>query len=169
MAASFYLAWTLTTTIFLVPPAIGQILLAEGVRHFSTAREQTRTALWISGALMALATAVALVFSGLVTLVYGPAYRSAAALWSVLMLGSVPWAVTSSELSLARVRGDQLSIIAVTFTLGASVLGLAVALTPMGAADGAAAAWVAGQTIAAAVAVVMGRRASRRTTRLSLQ
>jgi O-antigen/teichoic acid export membrane protein len=160
-AASFYLAWSLTSTVFLVPPVIGQALLVEGVRDLATARSLTRTAMWLSGVLMALATAGALAFSGLVTFLYGPAYGAAATLWSVLTVGAVPWAITSSELSLARIRHDHVGIIAMTFSLGVTVLGLALVLMPLGAADGAAGAWVVGHWTTAALALLLGRRASR--------
>ena len=69
--------------------------------------------------------------------------------------------MTSIALSYVRVRHDHFGTIAITVTLAVATIGLALLLVPREGIDGAAQAWIAGNVLAAVVAVVCTQRARR--------
>ena len=100
--ANFFLAWTVTGLVFLVPGAIAQVLLVEGSKDANADprgerqpdTSRAREALAFSLVLASVAWAGSLAASTVVTLVFGDAYRETVRLLpSLLMAGAVPWAV----------------------------------------------------------------------------
>lgn len=153
--ASFYVAWGVTLVAFLVPVTIGQVLLTEGSRADGHAAAQSRQALVLAVALMAAASLVCWAFADVIVSLYGSGYREAARILPTLMAAGVPWAITSICLADARLRRDSRSTLLITVTMGISVLGAALLLVPDRGVDGATAAWLAGNAIAAVVGTVL--------------
>jgi O-antigen/teichoic acid export membrane protein len=149
--ASFYVAWGITLVAFLVPVTIGQVLLAEGPKAAERASAQVRVALLLSVSLMAVASVVAWLFADVVVSVYGSGYREAARILPTLMAAGVPWAVTSIALADARIRRDNRATLVITLALGLAVLGPALVLVPDRGVDGATAAWLSGNVVAAVI------------------
>lgn len=155
--ANFFLAWTVTGLVFLVPGAIAQVLLVEGAKEGAAAR--SREALAFSLALASVAWLASLAAGPVVTTVLGDDYGRTARLLPSLMVAGIPWAITSVRLSEARIRRDQLATVAITAALGLGILVPALAFVPSAGTIAATRAWVGGNVIAALVAVAVHQRA----------
>jgi O-antigen/teichoic acid export membrane protein len=159
--ASFYVAWGMAALAAYVPMAIGQALLAEGGRDGAHLRSQVRLAIVVAGGLMVLATVLATLGRGVVVSLYGDDYQEAADIMPALVAAAIPWAVTSVYLTEARVRHRSLATVAITVVLTVSILGPALVLVPEHGLEGAAAAFLGGNILAAIVACgvhLSGRR-----------
>jgi O-antigen/teichoic acid export membrane protein len=159
--ATFYVAWGIVSVVFYVPSAIGQALLAEGGKDGAQVKAQTRLALALTLGLMLVGTAAAFLFSGLVTKVYGEQYAGATRILPAMMAAGIPWAITSIELTEARVRHRSVVTVLITVVLTVSIIVPALILVPGTGAghglDGAAKAWLFGNIFAAVVAVIVSR------------
>ncbi|WP_421121052.1 lipopolysaccharide biosynthesis protein [Aquihabitans daechungensis] len=172
--ASFFLAWTVTSIVFLLPAAIAQVLLVEGGKDAqvteatSTAgSERAREALVFSVGLATLAWIGSLVVGPAIAAVFGSEYDRLARLLPGLMLAGIPWGLTSIRLSEARIRKDQAATVAITATLGITILVPTLLWVPSGGASAAAVTFVAGNIAGAIVAMAMHER-WRRSSRMSL-
>lgn len=177
--ANFFLAWSVTGLVFLVPAAISQVLLVEGSKEAGEVDvaqpvgqeavmgepdpRRVREALLFSLGLATVAWFAAFTLGAAVTAVFGNAYRSTARLLPGLLLAGIPWAITSVRLSEARIRRDQLATVAITLTLGLGILVPTLLLVPSRHSTLAASrSWLAGNVAAAVVAAVFHQRALRR-------
>jgi O-antigen/teichoic acid export membrane protein len=199
--ASFFLAWTVTGLVFLVPAAISQVLLVEGARAADGvgdgadaddadggasakgrdavesvpadatvpdpegADRRAAEALGFSLGLAVVAWVGALVVAPVLAAVFGDDFDRLARYLPALMVAGIPWAVTSVRLTQARIRKDQVATVLITLTLGLGILVPAVVWVPSEGAPAAISAWVFGNVAAAIVAVVVHRRAGRRSVR----
>ncbi|HEX4868500.1 MAG TPA: hypothetical protein VFV32_12880 [Acidimicrobiales bacterium] len=155
--ASFYVAWGIVGLACYVPMAIGQALLAEGGREGAELRTQVRLGILIAGGLMVVGTVAATAARSLIVTLYGADYQAAADVLPPLVAASIPWAITSVYLTEARVRHFHGATIAITATLTVCILGPALLLVPAHGLDGAAWAFLGGNTAAAVVALVAHR------------
>jgi O-antigen/teichoic acid export membrane protein len=155
--ANFYVAFQITTLVFLIPMTIGQVVLIEGGRALQHAASQARLALVATVGLMAAASVGTWLLSDLVVSLYGPEYAKAADVLPILMVAGVPWAVTSIALAELRVRGSHVGTTIVTVAFAAGVLLPALVLVPSQGADGAVTAWVVGNVLAAVVGAAAAR------------
>ncbi len=162
--ANFFLAWTITGLVFLVPGAIAQVLLvegakdADGVQDHEPPTDRAREALGFSLGLAAVALVGAVLVGRILVVVFGDSYGEAGRLLPLLMAAGIPWSVAAVRLSEARIRRDQLATVAITGVLGLGILGPALWLVPSRGADGAVVAWLFGNFAAAATAVAMHQR-----------
>lgn len=159
--AGFYVAWGIVSVVFYVPSAIGQALLAEGGKDGAQVRAQTRLSLILALGLMLAGTVAAFFGSGLVETIYGAEYHDAARILPAMMAAGIPWAITSMELTEARVRHRSVVTVLITVVLTAAIIVPALILVPGDGSghglDGAAQSWLLGNLVAAAVAVVVSR------------
>ncbi len=151
--ASFYVAWGVAAVACYVPTAIGQALLAEGGRDGAKVRSQVRLAVVVAGGLMVVGAGIATLGRDLVVTLYGDDYRAAADILPPLVIAAIPWAVTSVYLTEARVRHRSGATVLITLALSVAILGPALVLVPDDGIDGAAAAFLAGNVVAAMVAL----------------
>jgi O-antigen/teichoic acid export membrane protein len=175
--AGFFLAWTITGLVLLVPGAISQILLVEGARtdagesavapdpsggratgEDASLADHARQALRFSVGIAVLAWVGAFAGGRLLTMVLGDGYQVLAAALPSLVGAGIPWAITSVRLSEARLRHDQTATIVVTAVLGVGILGPAAVWIPAWGVAGATRAWLLGNVAAAVVAEAMDRR-----------
>jgi O-antigen/teichoic acid export membrane protein len=163
--ASFFLAWTVTSLVFLVPAAIAQVLLVEGGKDAQVTEasgvpgsEREREALIFSVGLAVAAWLGSLVAGPAIAAVFGSDYDRLARLLPSLMFAGIPWAITSIRLSEARIRKDQVATVAITVTLGITILVPTLLLVPSGGTTAATTAFVVGNFAGAAVAIVMHER-----------
>ncbi|MEZ5139202.1 MAG: hypothetical protein R2711_10695 [Acidimicrobiales bacterium] len=109
--------------------------------------------------LMALGALATFLGKGLVVAVFDESYRDAAHILPAMMLAGIPWAVTSLLLTEVRVLHRHVATVVITVTLMLAIIVPALILVPGTqkghGLDGASAAWVVGNVIAAAVAVVV--------------
>ncbi len=166
--ASFYVAWGIAAMAAYVPMAIGQALLAEGGRDGAHLRSQVRLAIVVAGGLMVIGAAVATAARGIVVQLYGSDYQAAADVLPALVAASIPWAVTSVYLTEARVRHRSGATVAITVALTVAILGPALVLVPSRGLDGAAAAYLGGNVVAALVAIAAHATGRATATPLSL-
>ena len=97
----------------------------------------------------------------LIVTLYGPEYQEAADVLPWLVAAAIPWAVTSVYLTEARVRHRSGATVLITAVLSLAILVPALVLVPEDGIDGAATAFLAGNIVAAIVALgthVQGRR-----------
>jgi O-antigen/teichoic acid export membrane protein len=151
--ASFYVAWGVAALACYVPTAIGQALLSEGGRDGARVRSQVRLAVVVAGGLMVLGAAIATVGRDLVVTLYGDDYQAAADILPPLVIAAIPWAVTSVYLTEARVRHRSAATVLITAVLSVAILLPALILVPDDGIDGAATAFLAGNLVAAVVAL----------------
>lgn len=161
--ANFFLAWTVTGLVFLVPGAISQVLLVEGAKDAEAETRdahRAREALGFSLGLSVLAWLGSVVGGGLATGVLGDDYRQLARLLPSLMVAAIPWSLSSVRLSQARIRRDQLATVAITVTLGLGILVPTLLFVPTRGTVAATRAWIFGHTAGALVALVVHRRSA---------
>jgi O-antigen/teichoic acid export membrane protein len=172
--ASFFLAWTVTGLVLLLPGAVAQVLLVEGSKDAVAAASGTGSpdpgdttssrateALAFSLGLATLAWVGSLVAGPVAAAIFGDEYDRLARLLPSLMLAGIPWAITSVRLSEARIRRDQRATVAITATLGLGIVVPSLLLVPDGGTTAATRAWLIGNLAAAVVATVTHRRATR--------
>jgi O-antigen/teichoic acid export membrane protein len=156
--AAFYLAWTITTVVFLMPHTVGQVVLAEGSRLKDRLGHQVRLGLVLAVGLMVAMSLGAFLTAELMTLrFFGASYQETADLLPRLVAAGIPWAITA--ICLARARALQHSAGTITITVGFAVCTLvpAAALTASSGVAGAASAWFVGNVLAALVAVAVSQ------------
>jgi O-antigen/teichoic acid export membrane protein len=153
--AVFYLAWGVGTAVFLIPTAIGAVLLVEGGRNQTSTTSDTTVALLVGVGIALIAELGSIPLGVGMALVLGPDYHGVIALVPLFVLAGVPWSITYLLVSNARIheRTRVVWIVCATFALG--VLGPAVPLIRAHGAAGAAVAWLLGMVIAAAVAIAL--------------
>jgi hypothetical protein len=155
--ASFYVAWTIATVVFLIVQSVGQALLVEGDRSGALAN-QVRSSLRF-GILLSTAMAVACIAgSRLIPVFYGSSYEPGARILPILGLAAIPWAIFTVVLSAARVRHDHRMNLILSSLLAAAVLAPALLLAHAYGIDGAAAAWLIGNVLAALGSLLVLRR-----------
>ncbi|MET0902423.1 MAG: hypothetical protein ABWZ52_04215 [Acidimicrobiales bacterium] len=162
--ASFYVAWGVAAVACYVPMAIGQALLAEGGRDGAQVRAQVRLAIVVAGGLMVVGAAIATFGRDLIVTLYGDDYQAAADILPALVVAAIPWAVTSVYLTEARVRHRSAATVLITVVLSTAILVPALVLVPEDGIDGAAAAFLFGNIVAALVALGTHRQIRRTAT-----
>lgn len=163
--ANFFLAWTVTGLVFLVPGAIAQVLLVEGSKDASGTpagheprHDKAREALAFSLGLATVALLGALAVGQLAVVVFGESYREAGRLLPLLTAAGIPWSIAAVRLAEARIRRDQFATVAITMALGLGIVVPTVLWVPSHGTAGAVAAWLFGNTLAAIVAVAVHQR-----------
>ncbi|MBI2708373.1 MAG: hypothetical protein HYX34_01560 [Actinobacteria bacterium] len=157
--AYFYLAWTMTSVVFLIPGTIAQVLLVESAKSdTSEQRRRSREAFLLAGGIALGAFLVSLPVARASGLVFGRPYRPMRNVLPPLMLGCIPWAVAAIALAEARLRHDLRSILGITLATGTATVGLTFLLVPRSGVSGAVQAWLVGNSIGAAVALLLRRR-----------
>ena len=102
---------------------------------------------------MVVGAAAATLGRGLVVTLYGADYQDAADVLPRLVIAAIPWAVTSVYLTEARVRHRSGATVLITAVLSLAILVPALVLVPDDGIDGAATAFLAGNIVAALVAL----------------
>jgi O-antigen/teichoic acid export membrane protein len=159
--ARFYLSWGVMSVVYISVTMIGQALLVEGGRGGTDHRRQAAVALGAGLAVAASATVLSIGLGPLLAAVYGPSYSPVSTLLPILVAGTIPFAVTTTVLTMARIRERSFATIAVAAAFAAAVLVPTVLLTARYDALGAAWGWTVGNAIAAVVALLVSRLATR--------
>jgi O-antigen/teichoic acid export membrane protein len=153
--ASFFVAFSITTVVFLVPTTIGQVLLAEGGRRradlLNQLRVSRRLSVWAAIGMVIVSPAIA----RLVTLAYGPDYADAANLLLPLVAAVLAWSVTAIYLAEARVGEHTAGTLAITSSFAAATLLPALVLVASFGLAGVAVTWIVGNVAALVFAVVV--------------
>jgi O-antigen/teichoic acid export membrane protein len=151
---AFWVAWTVTTVVFLVPHVISQTVLAEGSRAHTNPERQARLGLMVALALMTAMTVGAFLMAGVVvSTLFGSKYQTAAEILPRMVAAGIPWAVTAVLLARARVYSQHLVTVVITGGFALATLVPAAVTVGSSGITGAATAWFVGNVIAAGIAV----------------
>ena len=120
--ATFFVAFSITTVVFLVPTTIGQVLLAEGGTRGGDLAQQVRLS-----RRLALGAAVGMVvlspvMAATLRLAYGPDYLDAAYLLLPLVAAVLLWAVAAVYLTEARIGEHTGGTLTITGAFAAATL-----------------------------------------------
>jgi O-antigen/teichoic acid export membrane protein len=154
--ASFYVAWTIATVLFLVVQGIGQALLVEGNRS-GALHAQTRAALRFGLALAFCLAVLCSLGSKVIPVLYGPSYDPGAHILPALSVAVIPWAIFTVTLSATRVRHQQRRNLALSSFFVVSIVLPAAVLVPEFGIQGASWAWLLGNSASAVIALVVCR------------
>jgi O-antigen/teichoic acid export membrane protein len=154
--ASFYVAWTIATVLFLVVQGIGQALLVEGNRS-GHLHAQTRAALRFGLALAGVLALLCTVGSRLIPVLYGSSYQPGANILPALSVAALPWAVFTVLLSATRVRHQQRRNLALSSFFVVAILLPAALLVAEFGIEGASWAWLVGNAASAVLALLLCR------------
>jgi O-antigen/teichoic acid export membrane protein len=155
--ASFYLSWGVMAVVYVGVHVIAQAFLVEGGRGGADHRRQAMAAMGVGAAMTGSATLLSVGLGPLLARVYGPDYGPVATLLPLLMSGTIPFAVTMTMLTTARIREHSSSTIAVAGAVAVAVLVPTSILASGHGALGAAWGWTIGNLAAAALAVLASR------------
>jgi len=153
----FFIAWSITVVVFLVPHTISQVVLAEGSHKSASRSQQLRHGLFVSVGLMLLATGATIVGAGVLPLIFPRGYELAVVLLPRLVAAGIPWAYTCMCLAKARVEGNHRDTVAITVGFALFTLVPTSLMTSRFGTDGAASAWLIGNVAAAFLAFAVTR------------
>jgi O-antigen/teichoic acid export membrane protein len=159
--ARFYLSWGVMSVVYISVQMVGQALLVEGGRGGADHRRQAAVALGAGLAIATAATVMSLGLGPLLADLYGSAYAPVATLLPILVAGTIPFAVTTTVLTTARIREHSSLTIAVAAAFAIAVLVPTLLFTASDGALGAAWGWTIGNAIAAVFALFVSRVTAR--------
>jgi O-antigen/teichoic acid export membrane protein len=163
--AAFFVAFSVTTVVFLVPTTIGQVLLAEGGTRGSDLKHQVRTArrlaLGVAAGMVALSPAMAVVLR----VAYGSRYQDAARLLLPLVAAVLMWAVAAVYLTEARITEHTGGTLLITLLFALATLVPAPVLAQDFGLGGVAATWIFGNIVVLVVALAVHHRLRSATVR----
>jgi O-antigen/teichoic acid export membrane protein len=161
--ARYYLAWTISYSLYLVSKGMGISLVAEGAIQGQRLGRLAAHALTHTVVLLVASVAAIVIGAPLILHLFGSSYaESGGAMLRVLALSALPFTVTSVYLSMARVEGKMIRVVVAQAVLACLVLALAVPLLDRLGAIGMAWAWLAAQLIIAGfLASGLSRRLAR--------
>lgn len=142
-SASFFVAWTIFTSLYYVGSSMGLSLLAEGASDAGRLRSLAADAAVMSVLPLLGLVALMLVFAHPIMSVFGAAYATeGASILRVFTLASVVSAVLSIYLSIARTKGWMRSVAAAEFATLVIALGAGALLVRSEGPIGMAHAWL---------------------------
>jgi O-antigen/teichoic acid export membrane protein len=157
--AVYYLAWTISYSLYLVSKQMGVSLVAEGAANPSRSKVLAFGALAHTMGLLVVGVAVVVVAAPLILRLFGPSYAAeGSTLLRVLALSALPFGFTAIFLGLARVEGRMVAVVIVQGALAFLVLGLGVPLLGMLGTLGMGIAWLLAQIAVAAVLCAISLR-----------
>lgn len=147
-SASFFVAWTIFTSLYYFGDSMGLSLLAEGASDTGRLRSLAADAAVMSMLPLLGLVAVILVFAHPIMAVFGASYADeGASILRILAIASVVSAVLSIYLSIARTKGWMRSVAAAEVALMVLTLAAGVFLVRSQGAIGMALAWLLAMTV----------------------
>lgn len=154
--AYVYLPWTVAVALLTLSTTIQTSLTIQGVHDEQNLLAHTRQALLSSVRLFGPVTIVILVGAPYFLAVFGGSYSAeGSTLLRLLVLGSIPAAITLVYMGVCQVRKRMDIIVGFQAILTAALLGLTWVLLPVEGVTGVGIAWVLCQSVAA-LAVLLG-------------
>jgi O-antigen/teichoic acid export membrane protein len=129
--AYFYTTWMMAGIFLIVAPAVSLSLFAEGVHSPDTLHQKARSALAIIGAILVPGAIAVFASGGILLSAFGAAYEShAVGLLRLLLLASLPDAITNVYVAMLRVQGRLAVAAGLNLGMAVGTVGLAWALLP---------------------------------------
>ncbi len=149
----FYIVWSMTSVLFMIPQLTGRVLLMEAAGPEPQLRGQAWFSLKLSLIVVAAVVLVSIPVAFLIPVVYGQAYESGRLLLILIVAGLVPFSVTNTAINFARARERNVTTAAVSTVLAACVLIPASLATSSRGSTGAATVWLLGHSVGAFMAL----------------
>ena len=150
MSAYFYIAWSITSILIVIPTSIFNSLFAEGSNEEETLLANTKKSLKLFLLLLLPAILVLLVIADKVLLLFGQAYSlNGALLLRIIAVSIIPYSINYLYISIARVKMDIRGVIKVSAAIACLTLGLCYFLMLNIGLPGIGLGWLAGQSIVA--------------------
>lgn len=153
--AGFLLAWTIVYSLYLVPLAMGQSLVAHSADPGADLHRDVRTMCGHALMLVLPGVLVLVALAPRALALFGPQYVEHADTLRLLALSATPNVLVELSVSAAQVRQRMRRVLAIRLTQGGGVIGLSLLLMPRQGVTGVAVAWLIVQT-ALAVGVIAG-------------
>jgi O-antigen/teichoic acid export membrane protein len=161
--AYFFTAWSLAGLILVVAPAVSLSLFAEGVHRPDEVGAMARSAFRIIGAILVPGLVAILAVGGTLLSAFGPAYADhAVGLLRITVLASIPQAVTSVYVGILRAQGRLTTVGLMSLSISFGILVMSWLLLPVLGISAVGWAYLAMQSCAACVYVVLDRLDRRR-------
>ena len=129
--AYFYTTWMMAGIFLIIAPAVSQALFAEGANSPHELRAKARSALLIISAILVPCLLVVLGLGATLLSALGPAYAThATGLLRIVLLASIPDAITNVYVAVLRVRGRLATAAALNLGMGIGTVALSWALLP---------------------------------------
>ena len=150
MSAYFYIAWSVTAILKVIPTSIFNSLFAEGSNEEETLLANTKKSLKLLLLLLLPAILILLVIADKVLLLFGQAYfQNGALLLRIIAVSIIPYSINYLYITIARVKMDISSAIKVSVAITCLSLGLCYFLMLNMGLPGVGLGWLAGQSIVA--------------------
>lgn len=153
--AAFFIAWTFTMLVWVLPFTISRVLLSEAGHEDVRLADETRRAMVLAVGLAVAALAVGLAARPLIGWLFGARYDDTLVLLPLLLAGGIPATVSTVLLGFAHARDNHVASVAIPLVLAVTTLGLAVWSVPEQGTTAVAWAWLIGNSAAAATAVAL--------------
>ncbi|GAA2748160.1 MULTISPECIES: lipopolysaccharide biosynthesis protein [Kitasatospora] len=166
-SAYYSLAFIIADTLYAVAFAMGHSLVVEGARDPARLAELGRRMLRNSVLLLSAAAAVVVVGAPWILRLFGPEYAAnGTTVLRLMALSTVPNAVLSVAIQVARVRRSALGMIGLRVAFALLVVGLVAGLLPAFGLTGVGAAWLIAEcAIALPLLLTLNRWLPKRTGR----
>jgi O-antigen/teichoic acid export membrane protein len=146
--ANYYLAGTISYSLYLIGRSMGISLLVEGAADRGRLRSLAADSLVHTMILLVAAAGVVIACAPLIMGLFGPTYAAeGTSLLRILALASLPWALITIYLAVARVEGQMKTIAVTQIATMVLVLSVGSFLVPRMGALGMGLAWLAAHTI----------------------
>lgn len=152
--AVFYFAWNVLSVVLLIPTTVAGVLLIEGGRSRSSVDQETSVALLGSVGATIVALVCLLPVGWVMAMLLGPEYRDIVVLIPLLVLSGIPWSVSYVLISHSRIHEHTRVTWIISAVFFAASLGSLLPLMALWGINGAALAWLIGNTAAAIAAVL---------------
>jgi O-antigen/teichoic acid export membrane protein len=130
--AYFYTTWMMAGIFLIIAPAMSQSLFAEGAHSPHDLLVKARSALATIGIILAPCVVGVFVMGGILLSAFGPAYENhAIGLLRIVLLASIPDAVTNVYIAMLRVRRRLVAAAALNLGMGIGIVALSWALLPV--------------------------------------
>lgn len=154
--AYFYICWTISTILFMIPTAISLSLFAEGAHDQKRLMQEVTRSFKLISLLLVPLVLLVLVLGDKLLLVFGEAYsENAVWLLRILAISAFPLSINFIYFSMKRVQMNMSEVVALSLAIAIVTLGLSYILLPSIGINGVGIAWLASQS---AGAVVVGYR-----------
>lgn len=150
LSAYFYIAWSVTAILMVIPTSIFNSLFAEGSNEEETLLANTKKSLKLLLLLLLPAILILLVIADKVLLLFGQAYsQNSALLLRIIAVSIIPYSINYLYITIARVKMDISGVIKVPAAITCLTLGLCYFLMLNMGLPGIGLGWLAGQSIVA--------------------
>ena len=123
--AYFYIAWMITSVLFIIPSSISKSLLAQGNMSKKSLRNNVKKSIYFTFLLLIPAVIIMVFSSKYLLLLFGSEYSiNAFRLLQILALSSIPYAVVVIYTTIKNVKHEINVVLAINFLIAASTLSL---------------------------------------------